>query len=139
MEAHKHWPSFLPALADKTCIYEFDFTILSLIDELAGAGVAACGAGRPAVILADRSEDRDNHGCYEQHFITVTFGQNSICRCRTCPYTPSPSPQPSPLSVCYAWIVRKAHTHVHAHSQTHSCTQMRLACLLCASYSTKPL
>lgn len=115
----------------KTCIqYEFDFPVLSLIDELAGAGVAACGAGRPAVILTDRSEDRDNHGCYEQHFITVTFGQNSICRCRT---------RPPPPSLRHIWIVREAYS-----TQTHTCThktstfaQMVHACLLCASYSTK--
>lgn len=56
---------------------------------IAGAEVATCRASRPAVILMDRSEDRDNHGCYEQHFITVTFGQNSICRCQTCPPAPS--------------------------------------------------
>lgn len=99
-------PSLQPALADKTCIqYEFDFPILSLIDELAGAGVEACGAGRPAVILIDRSEDRDNHGCYEQHFITVTFGQNSICRCR---------PRPPPLSLRHVWIVRKIHAYTCA-------------------------
>lgn len=38
-------------------------------------------SGHAAVILPDRSEDRDNHCFYEQHFITVTFGLNSICRC----------------------------------------------------------
>ena len=86
--------------------------MLSLIDELAGAGVAACGAGRPAVILTDRSEDRDNHGCYEQHFITVTFGQNSICRCRT-------RPPHHPLSLYYVWVVRKAHTDTHTCARTN--------------------
>lgn len=123
MEDALTWPCLLPALVDKTCIlYEFDFPILSLIDELAGAGFAACGAGRPAVILTDRSKDRDNHVCYEQHFITVMFGQNSICRCRTCPL----------LSLHHVCIVRKAHTDTHVH--THA--QKVHACLLCAS--TKP-
>lgn len=84
--------------------------MLSLIDELAGAGAEACGSGRPGVIPVDRSEDRDNHCCYEQHFITVTFGQNSICRCRTRP----------PLSVRHACTVKKTHTHTRTRVCMHN-------------------
>lgn len=87
------------------------------MDELAGAAAVSCGAGRPAVMLTDKSKDRDNHGCYEQHFITVVFGQNSICRC--------------PLFVSVLCL-HYGDTHVHTH--THA--QMEQACLLCAS--TKP-
>lgn len=81
MESNTHTTrrqhSLPPTPADKTCTaYEFDFLTLSLIDEPAGVG--ARGAGALAVTLTDRSEDRDNHRRYEQHFITVTFGQNSI-------------------------------------------------------------
>lgn len=104
-QTHTHRPTNITiSPTNSTCsnmYLVFCFSNLSLIDELTCAGFAACGVGRPAAIHTDRSKDRDSHHCYEQHFITVMFGQNSICRCWTYLL----------LSLRCVRIVGKKHTH----------------------------